>query len=440
MSTSLADRFTDHKTAASQRWDSTDATDHERKLREEWGAMIDQYDAIGAKAKKEGRDLNGVETHDAIGLSRRIEAIRADIDAIAAPRNSARARINPQMADEDALQPHRQRVEWRDSEGRPVHVLAKTDRWTDLPKSKDYGDLGLGDMVRCAITGKGPKEIKAAMGENANSTGGFLVPDELAGRVIDLARAKAVVMQAGAQTAVMNSDRLTMARVSADPTFEIHAENAQFSTSTVGFDGISFTAFTVGQVILASRELAEDAPNFMQLVEDTLAKAWAAKIDNIAINGSGNFNGILNWPTTGGFPIGETASVGTLAWSAMATAATGIRLTNHEPTAYVINPTPYNTLATSTTGDGVNASKNWLPPPPTVATLAPLQTTNIGTGSVVLGQFDQFVFAIRKGVQVEITTTGGPTFQSHQAGIKLTWRGDCNAFRRDAFWRLTGIS
>src|SRR5690606_18546786 len=107
------------------------------------------------------------------------------------------------------------------------------------------------------------------------------------------------------QTAIMTSDSLTMARVASDPVFEAKSENQEFTGSDITFDGILFSAVTIGTLVKCSRELAEDAPNFVQLIEQTLAAAFAAKLDNIALNDiSGGPTGMLNWPTTHG--IGET--------------------------------------------------------------------------------------------------------------------------------------
>ena len=110
----------------------------------------------------------------------------------------------------------------------------------------------------------------------------------------------------------MSSDRLTLARVATDPTFEVKTENAAFTGSTIAFDALGFTANTVGTLITASRELAEDAPNFGTMIEQTLARAFAAKLDNIAVNGvsSSHLDGILDWDTASG--ISETGSVARL--------------------------------------------------------------------------------------------------------------------------------
>lgn len=444
--TTTMQQFNDHK-SHSQRGNPSGRHDSQaiREAREEWGVLLDQCDALVDAAKRENREMTAAEQAQFETTFARAKAKQSEfLAADTAWKQDVERRVMPQMGDGGPRNAPRDNTEWRDMEGRPVHVLAKGDRWQDLPRHSDIDpDARLGEFIKCAITGNwrnASQGVRAAMSTGGNSSGGYLVPEELARRVIDLARAKSVLMQAGAVTVPMASDRLVMARVSADPTFEVKGENSAFTGSSVTFDQIGFSAFTVGTVITSSRELAEDAPNFVDLIESTLAAAFAAKLDNIGINGadSTHLDGILDWSTTNG--IGETGSVGAIAWEDLHAAAVGVRLANHEPNAYVVNPDIFGDLSILTTGDGSNASKGWLPPPATVASLTPYQTTNIGTASLIVGDFTKFVWGIRQGVLLEVSRDAGNAFEKHQVLVKLTWRGDCNAFRQDAFHRLVGIT
>lgn len=82
----------------------------------------------------------------------------------------------------------------------------------------------------------------------------------------------------------------------------------------------------------------------------------------------------------------------------------------------------------------------WLPPPATVAGLTQLRTTNIANDSIVVGDFTQAVWAIRHNARIEMSVEAGDSFAKHQVWIKLVWRGDFGAFRRNAFHRLVGIT
>jgi HK97 family phage major capsid protein len=149
-------------------------------------------------------------------------------------------------------------------------------------------------------------------------------------------------------------------------------------------------------------------------------------------------DGLLDWDTASG--ISETGSVGAIAWEDLSAAVTDIQTSNFEPNAYVLHPDIAGDLAVLTSGDGTNSAKLWLGPPPNVAPLTQLVTTNISNASAIVGRFDQFVWAIRQGALIEVSREAGDSFAKHQVLIKLTWRGDTGALRRDAFHRLVGVT
>ena len=61
-----------------------------------------------------------------------------------------------------------------------------------------------------------------------------------------------------------------------------------------------------------------------------------------------------------------------------------------------------------------------------------IQASSLATGLSLFGQFAKAL--------IEVSKEAGDAFSKHQVLIKLTWRGDTGAFRRDAFHRLVGIT
>ena len=329
-------------------------------------------------------------------------------------------------------------AKWIDrNTGEEIELLSPSQR---MPVRSGKPRLHLGRALVGAITGRWAPESEAerlAMGGNTNIGGGVLVNDELSADIIDLARAQAVLFRAGAKTIPMTSDTLKIAKIAADPVLQNKGENVAFSGTQVTFGAIGMMANTIGNYVVVSRELVEDAPNAADLIQQTLAKALAVALDVLGLTGSGSAT--LEGLTTRS-DIGNTGSVGTLAWSHLQTAVTGIRKANLEPNAYVCSPTTQNRLASLTTGDGTNAAKMWLPPPANVAQLEQLTTTSCPDGTIVCGDFTKAIFGIRQEAMIEVTKEGINTFQSHQLGIKITWRGDFNLTLPLAFYSLTGIS
>lgn len=331
---------------------------------------------------------------------------------------------------------------WIDGDGKLVRCLTKNDRFTDLPYTGNGSatpGLSLGRALVGMSTGdwRHAKAEQLAMNESSNTAGGFLVADEMSRRIIDLARARTAVIQAGAITIPMESDRLTLARVETDPAMEVKAENAAFTEVEPVFGAISLTAFTIGCLIPMSRELAADAPNMAGAVEDVISKALAAEIDRQALVGSGSEEmlGLLNKAD-----IGTTAAGGAITWELVLGMLAGVEAANETPNSWVCHPTIKNDLSALTSGDGTNSAKLWLPPPPDIAALSRHISTNCPTANVFLGDFSQMAIGLRSAATVESTTTGSDSFKKYQILIRIVWRGDVGLLRPAAFHSLTGVT
>ena len=74
---------------------------------------------------------------------------------------------------------------------------------------EEMREFSLGRMVRGMVTGQwdGADLERRAMSEGSDAAGGYLTPEILSGRVIDKVRNQARVLQAGAQTVPLDSDK-----------------------------------------------------------------------------------------------------------------------------------------------------------------------------------------------------------------------------------------
>ena len=298
---------------------------------------------------------------------------------------------------------------------------------------------GLGEFVRAMMLGPNAHgiapEVSAALSGGSGTAGGYTVPTELAAGVLDMARAKSVLARAGASTAIMTSSEMTMAKLTSDPTMQVKIENAEFDESDLTFGALKFYPLLIGTVVTMSRELAEDSVGFAATVEETLSRALAVQLDKMPIQGAPS-GGATRIGLIDDADIGEDASIGTLAWSDITSAATTIRGNDHEPNAVIIHPTRRDPLLNTT----ASGSGEYLGLPPSLANVAMLDTTNITTTDVLVGDFTKLLWALRSGPLIESTTVAGNTFKKHQLQIKITWRGDYGVLYANAFRRLTGIS
>jgi HK97 family phage major capsid protein len=329
--------------------------------------------------------------------------------------------------------------------GEHVRCVSKNERIADgiqpvngvRPQDASLGNAIVAMVRQDWRNAPAEKEIYAALGGGLPAGGSTMVPEQLAAQVIDLARAKIAIARGGALFVPMTSDHLTMARLKTDPVLEVKAENAAFSGTDPTFGAVGFTANTIGNVVTMSRELFDDAPNCGSAVQNALAAALAVKLDDIGINGTGSAEPVGLALRT---DIGTTGSIGGIAWEDLVTAVVDIQTNNGEPTGYVVSPTINGDLSLLTSGDGTNSAKLWLPPPSIVEPLAPLVTSTCPNSLIVVGDFAQFVFAVRTDARIEISMEAGDAFEKYQVKIRLVWRGDIGLLQPTHFHSLKGIT
>jgi HK97 family phage major capsid protein len=387
--------------------------------------------AMLSQARRDGRTLSEAEQADWATIDAEHERIGNMPSPLA---------FRPDSPRQEGHQPDAPAARFLTSDGKTVYALRPNEQIADLPRAEGRvtQPLSLGKALVGLVSGRwdGARAERLAMAEGGNSVGGYLVPEAMMTGVIDLARAQSAVIRAGAITLPWPSasDELVMARVASAPTFQVVAENTEIPESDVTFDQVRFSAKKIAGLVTMSRELAEDAPNAAALVETTLAKALAAELDRQALLGVGNteMNGLLNWPG-----VATTESVGAVEWLDIHNAAVLVRTRNYEPGGYITSPTIAGDL------DIIQADTagTWLGAPPSLQGVRRFESTNCPDADIFMGDWSQFVYAIRTDARVELTTTGGDkTFEKHQVKIKITWRGDVNALNRNAFQVLTGVT
>ncbi|MEX2141605.1 MAG: phage major capsid protein [Pirellulales bacterium] len=333
---------------------------------------------------------------------------------------------------------------WLDSDGNEIKVLSPQQKLASLPSigrkasGLHFGKILVG-LATSRWTGADRERQYLAQSGGVNTAGGYMVPEELAAEILDLARARSVVLRAGARTFEMTTDTLIVAKQTGDPTFTMTGENSEITESELTFGANTFSAKKLAALVTASNELMRDAPNAADTIQNALINALAAELDQQALDGSGSleFLGLAN-----NTDITATGSVGAIEWLDLHNAAVAVMENNYTPNAYAIHPTIYGDATIQTTGDGTNSAKNWLPPPPIVAAMTPLTTTGIPNSKIVVGQWDQCAFGIRLGLggEVQFSNVAGTAFEKDQTKFRIVFRGDFLPMRTTAFYRLTGIT
>lgn len=234
-------------------------------------------------------------------------------------------------------------------------ILLPKDKLTDWSKrkglSEGYEGRSFDGYIRNLMSNKAmlsPEDEQRALSEGTLTAGGHMVPTPIASQVIDLARNKMRVMQAGAVTVPMESDTLKVPRLTSEGTPAWHAENAPIVDADMVFDAVTFNSQTLTRLVKVSIELVEDAvPQAEGVIADSFASQIALELDRAALRGSGTApepRGVLN---QSGITITNHGAAGTVIsnydwWLD----AKGVVLSNNfEPNAHIQAPRSSTSLS-----------------------------------------------------------------------------------------------
>jgi HK97 family phage major capsid protein len=337
---------------------------------------------------------------------------------------------------------------WRTAEGQAYPVLAPQDRMaTFMPAGGDSAaaELGLGGFLRVLHRGPSSELERRALGQATIGAGGAMVPTPLAVGVIDLLRANAVSIQAGAMTVPMDSGSLKLARQLSDPAGTWRAENAAITESDPVFDQVTLAAKTWAVRFNVSRELLEDGLNTDQAIRNILASAGAVALDRAVLVGSGS----------GAEPLGirgqsgiQTESMGTngatlAGWSPVLNAVQKLEDANSPTiTAMVMAPRTARSINgfADTTGQPLLPPKRLEAIPSLVTTSMPVdetQGTSTNCSSIILGDFSKVMIGLR--TQLTIQVLNERFADNGQIGFIGWMRADVALARPTALARILGL-
>lgn len=302
---------------------------------------------------------------------------------------------------------------FKDQAGNVIKAFGAHEPMSSVdPTSLDYG---VGDIVKAAVTGDWrnlPSSVAKAGSAGIGPSGGFLVPSDLAGFVIDLARPQARVMQAGATTLDVPHGAISIATVKTDPAPAWKGENDWFATDQGAYGQITLNTRMLGVIVPLSLELVMTGANVNALVTNQLAQRIGLVLDNAAIFGEGTKNsprGILSHDVHD-VPVG-----GALSSYAPFSSAIGKCLAANaaeENLSVLYNSDTHVAL------DGlVDTLGQPLRPAPSfqriqdrggvyVANGIPTAGTPAATTAIV-GDFSQVIFGMTTGLTLEISREGG---------------------------------
>ncbi len=323
-----------------------------------------------------------------------------------------------------------------DGAGKRHFAVTKEQKFANVPfvggsRPRDCR-YAAGEYLRAMVTGvtsSTPPSIGAALSRGNATSAGYLLPPQFSADVIDLARSKSVIMEAGAITIALTGADFSIGRLLNDPEVKPKAENAKFHESEITLGRTTITPRLIGCIVTASREMIEDAPNAAELIQLSMASALANSLDRFGVHGLGTGEepmGLMNYPD-----VASTSDSDPISYINVAGAAMAVRVNNHEPMAAILNTIDDHVLGMTTDSQG-----RWLGPPPPLENVMRLESTHVPQNSFVVGDFTKFAWGIREGATVEIGETS-EAFERHQVCFKIFFRGDTALIDSTAFHKVT---
>jgi len=318
----------------------------------------------------------------------------------------------------------------RTADGGEVRAFAKGQRLADAGPGRHDGGLtleGFGRGLAAVITGnsRGCETELRALGENSNVGGGFFVEEQLGAELVDLARSKSRIFEAGARVVEMKSDTLRLVTVTGDPTFAAVGENGLIGSSDPTFGSMLLTATKHGVLVKVSNELLADAPGVGGVLVNTLAAAWAKYIDGLVIA-----------ELLASTDIGGTGSVGAPTWDDIIDARKAVAGQNGFASHAIMHPDTVAALAKLKTAETLDYMRK----PSTLDDLQILDTTALVNTSALIGDFSQIAVAQRGNFSIELSREAGSAFEYDQTFVRLLWRGDFGVLHPTHIHELSGLS
>ncbi|MCH8082833.1 MAG: phage major capsid protein [Myxococcales bacterium] len=345
-----------------------------------------------------------------------------------------------------------------------VRVLAPDQRLSDCPEIREAmrlpdgiqpGEISFGRFLRGAVTGnwKGAEAEQRAMSVAEDIVGGFTLTDQMAVSIIDLARARSRVIQAGARTLPMQTSQLKIAIQESDPTGVWRAENTAITSSDINFGQFLLSAKTLAALVPVSIELMEDAQNTDRVVSNAITEALGLALDLAALLGEGSAikpTGIRN--TTGIQTIDQGTNGSAITdYTEMSQAWEKIVTKNGPETglAAIYSPREAGTMDRFVDGQGQPQT-----PPLSVQGMKRLPINqvpiNLTKGSssnasdIYVGNFREMLIGMRTQLVIEASrqatdTVTGLGFASMTVWVRAYLRADVALIRPNQFCVIDGV-
>ena len=309
-----------------------------------------------------------------------------------------------------------------------------------------FDGMSLGGVLRALAVGCETDAERRALAEGTDSAGGYTVPTVLSSQLIDLLRKKSRVVQAGAMSLPVDSDRHEFAKLASDPTPGWRAEGAAVAESDPTFTRVVFEPKSLAVQVKVSEELLQDSVNIETALQNSLSNALALEVDRAALFGSGSSNqplGLFNMPGLQSVSMG-TNGAAIADYSNVLDAIQDLQEANAgEVSAAIMAPRTWRQFAGL-----VDSTGQPLMRPKAIESLAFLETTQVPTdqtqgtandaSTILLGNYSGLVLGFRQRLRIEVLRE---LYRGNlQVGFLAHLRMDVQAWHEESFAKIVGIT
>lgn len=433
------------------------------EMKQERAGLLDNNRAILNRAQNEGRELTSNEEKtvksnltkakqlgEDIEIQKEVLVRQAENDNGWQPVQNFKSGITGPSSNRNAKGVEIWESVSGPSKGNEVRVLNQNrslyqDLKSQSPKDFDgYEDFGWADYIRGRLGGQ--------VRNMDTSNDSELVPTPLSAQVIDLARNKSRIFQAGARLVPMTSKTLDIARVTSDASAEWKAEGDTWSSSDVGIDKVTLTAKTLIAGTKLTVELSEDAPNANEIVMNSISEKLALELDRVALVGSGSGQepeGIANNSNVGEVSMGANGSV-IDDFSEIISGQRKIYDNNGIPASAIFAPRTWEQIEglTDSNGNPLQWPQSWRDIQRLMTNQVPIdqdQGTSTGvSSSIYLGDYMQMLVGIRTNLRLEVfrgaSDSSDSAFEKLEIWIRGYMRADIQFAQPGHFCRIVGLT
>lgn len=319
--------------------------------------------------------------------------------------------------------------------------LDRDDRNHEQLRDEAGRELSFGAVLRNAMDDNRLNVVDSMSG-GSDAGGGYLVPSILTADIVDKARNKARVLEAGARVVPMANRKVEVPTWESDPEPEWRAEGAAIAEDDGELGSIELNAKSLAVITWATRELLEDT-NVDGLLLDAFASSFALRIDWAALYGTGANSPAGLKGNAGVIKTPLAANGAAPTWDALVDSVGRLRDKNYDPNAQITADRTARSLAKlKETGTGAYVQRpGYLDGVPLLTTGQVPTTLTVGTSTdtadVFTGEWSKLYVGIR--TNLTISRLVERKADEGKIGFVAWFRGDIVPARPAAFDIVTGV-